>query len=79
MVGKGERGMQLHRLEKGQVEQIDDLVRVSNYDLSIMKRWQCNDQHYKNLHGFCFIDLLGNYYDIIRYVTATQGLQAEIV
>ena len=66
------RKTRTYKLEKVQMEQTDVSVRVGNYDLGLMKRWQCNNQRYKNLHGFAFVDLLGDHYDIVRYVTANR-------
>ena len=45
-------------------ERAKALAAVGNYDKTLLDRWQCRDQHCRNIDGFCFVDFGGKHFDI---------------
>ena len=45
-------------------DRAEALEAVGNYDKQLLNRWQCRDQQYRNINGYCFIDFKGKHFDI---------------
>ena len=58
------RRTRTNQLRDRQLEEVNTLAKIGNFDYKLIKRWQCVDRTCKSYNGFCYIDSIGDRFNI---------------